>query len=259
MLKKPLLPEWRFWPAFPMGALILVAVLGVSFPTPQPQQPAAPQPTDTAANNNSEKDYPFWKYSGFWTAFFTLTLTGSTIGLWIVTWKAQQITAEQIKIANAEYVASHRPKIRICLLRIDKLVVGEPFAVQYEVVNIGDTKAKIVTNEITLRIDRVLDGGRKPRLFTCQFHFADYLAPGEALLARKVTPVIFEKAWWPYTANLTESWAEGVVIVSGTISYFDDNGTLRRTGFYRICTKDVNRFRTLDADSPARADHEYED
>ena len=144
------------------------------------------------------------------------------------------------------------------MLRIDKLAIGKPITLQYEVLNFGDTKAKIITNEITLRVDWVRNNGNDPVTFGCQFHFADYIAQGEALSARKITPVIFEREWTS-EPDVGGYWGCDRITISGVITYMDDNGTIRRTGFYRICTDNVNRFRLPDFDAATLADHEYQD
>jgi len=261
-LRKPLLPEWRYWPGVFLAALITVAVIGSSLPSP-PQQINAQKnnnhPTCTTRECHEDATADALAFYTEILAIFTIVLATASVIQGVFLYIGTAVATAQNKIATQEYVASHRPKLRIRLLKMDKLAVGQNIAIQYEVVNIGDTNAHIVTNEITLRVDGV-EKDRKNLLYTCQFHFADNIAKGEALLARKVTPIVFAKGWTRYDNDyVPDDWAEQRVRISGTIKYLDDNGTTRRTGFYRICTDDVNRFRMLDADSPARPDLEYED
>jgi len=54
-------------------------------------------------------------------------------------------------------------------------------------------------------------------------------------------------------------WWDDRLFVSGIIRYMDDNGVFRRTAFYRVATRDLNRFVKPDFDATTAADHEYED
>jgi hypothetical protein len=172
------------------------------------------------------------------------------------------ILERQKEILRQEFIATHRPRLRMRLLRIEKPELGKPIVVQYEVVNVGETNAQIVDNTVTIRID----GFETPKYpgdppkpaqfnFTRQIFFANDLRQGEALLARgEITN--FDAAWG---FNGIGEWWVNRLFVIGMIRYMDNNGVLRRTRFYRVATRDLNRFVYPEFEAATAADHEYED
>lgn len=261
MLRRPKTSAWLFAACLVIFVGFWGLALNGSFSMPSKASPKS------RAERSGQTDYcdttgncPWWDYSGAWTAAFTAVLTVSTVLLWYVTWRSAQAAQKATEIATREFVSTHRPRLRIRLLKIEKLVVGEPIVIQYEVVNIGDTKATIITNEVTLSIGYAAGDGRESLDHTCQFHFADHILRGEAVVARKTMPLIFNRRWIKNDKDyIPPNWGDDRVRIIGVITYIDDNETIRRTGFYRICTQDINRFRLPDFDAATLADHEYED
>jgi hypothetical protein len=147
------------------------------------------------------------------------------------------------------------------LISIDEPVLNKPIVVRYEVVNVGDTRATIVDNEVTIRVDptdpaRRYDNQPESVTRTRQFAFAEFVNQGEALPA--VGEIANFDPAWGYR-NTDRGWWNDRLFVIGMIRYMDDNGVLRRTVFYRVATLDRNRFEFMPFTEAEKADHEYED
>jgi hypothetical protein len=170
--------------------------------------------------------------------------------------KALATAAKQTEIANKQYIASNRPILRIRLLSVSRPEVGELIPIRYEVINVGGTRARIVSNQVTVRLDVPVGGERKSFGATRQFYFADFLAQGEALPAEGKV-LRFQPEWG---LDPQSNWFPDRLWISGVIRYMDDNGVLRRTGFFRVATHDLNRFTKPPGMEPTTSgDHEYED
>jgi hypothetical protein len=153
-LRKPLLPPWRWWPLCSLAALVLVAVIGLSLS----RHPQKPQDHTTA---NNKKYYravdndPAASFTiGTWasdnhdaiealaaivSAFFAIVLTGSTIGLWIVTRTAANAAQ---KSANA-LPAIERAYVFVVPTIISSKTMPKMKGVSYHFVNHGKTPAII--------------------------------------------------------------------------------------------------------------------
>src|SRR5207302_628079 len=72
------------------------------------------------------------------------TIAAFTFTLWIATNKQARLTHDVIELGNKEFIATHRPKIRLRRIRpIIPLKPNEPAEALIEAANIGDTKATI--------------------------------------------------------------------------------------------------------------------
>jgi len=172
---------------------------------------------------------------------------------------AARSAAVQTELARKTYVASNRPQLRIRRLSIDKPVPGQMLTVRFEVINVGGTKATVISTEITIRITDMMagwimyHGGSRELERTRMIPFTREIQQGEALLAEgQVTN--FDPNW-----GFGEGWWDGRLFVIGVIRYMDDNGVTRLTAFYRKATQDKNRFVKPDFEPTTAADHEYED
>lgn len=169
-------------------------------------------------------------------------------------------STKQAEIANKQYIASNRPRLRVRKIEIDRPVSGNMIRVRYEVVNVGGTNAHIIDNQITIRIDDMpygwlmYHGGKREVIGARQFHFADEVRRGEALIATE--EIIMFDPNWGFDAG---AWWRNRLYVIGIIRYTDDNGVTRRTGFYRVATEDPNRFVIAPLERTTLQDHEYED
>jgi hypothetical protein len=175
--------------------------------------------------------------------------------------KALVASTQQAEIANKQYIASNRPKLRVRRIEIYRPVAGQMIKVRYEVVNVGGTNAKIIDNDITIRIRNMPNGwvlyhgGAGELTARRQFHFADDLRQGEALIAEGEI-VAFNPDWG---FNAASSWWNDNLCVIGMIRYIDGNGVIRRTAFYRIASHDLNRFEFMPFSEAQKSDLEYED
>lgn len=143
-LRKPLLPEWRYWPAVPFVILILAAAFGFSLPVPtsnlsiteqrtgvycniaeakQPADCAAQVPTiktivksdseDCETEKPNKQTYDeclLTRYTGQlsrWTfALFMATVVLGLLGL-----GGGILSYRQFRLARTEFIATHRPKL----------------------------------------------------------------------------------------------------------------------------------------------------
>jgi hypothetical protein len=156
-LRKPLLPPWRWWPLVSLVALVLVAVIGLS----SSRHPQKPQDHTTANNKKYysaiDDDSTANFAIGAWasvnhdaiealaaivSAFFAIVLTGSTIGLWIVTRTAANAAKISADIAKRTLTELERPYIFVDIPKfIPSPIEGRPHNVQYILKNYGRTPA----------------------------------------------------------------------------------------------------------------------
>lgn len=176
-------------------------------------------------------------------AQYTLWITWFTGVLTVVGLAQGFLNYWQIQLAREEFIASHRPRLRIRLVKVKTKNAGDPVGIEFTVTSAGETEAREIKAEVTLEVQS--DGGSVKETFT----IADELAPGEPQVVSRVMNMAQPIHWKP---------AMGDVRVNGHISYKDKSGIVRRTGFYRYSTGDLNRFR-LPADTDIERDYEFED
>ena len=173
---------------------------------------------------------------------------------------AANAAAAEAELARKQYVASNRPKLRVRKVSVTEPTVGEPFVVRYEVVNLGGTKATILTNIVTLTIKPVSvyeeEAGAKGISFSKFEMFANEIQQGESVLAQIEIANFDASLYW---ADCVPGWWADHLFVIGVIKYADENGVARRTAFYRVATENLNRFEVAKLSDGALADHEYED
>lgn len=174
---------------------------------------------------------------------------------------AAKAAAEQAEMSRRQYIASNRPVLRVRLVSIDEPVPNKPIVVRFEVVNVGGTRATGITVDVTLRIDIPTYAQKFNKLPSSidqkkVIRFTRELAQGEALEASD-SILNFDPAWG-YRQEDGAWWANTLFVI-GRIQYFDGNGVLRRTAFYRCATVDPNRFEFMSFTEAEKADHEYED
>jgi hypothetical protein len=177
-----------------------------------------------------------------WTAAATLILAVLTLLL-------VAVTREQVRLIQAEFVATHRPKLRAYAFEIEDrgLPSGKPISVLFFAQNIGETPAHLELLEgciyVAPRKDRPLERGIRSRFKKCL----------------KITLVGGERDLFGIEDGTAPTEANGAAIYSGDmpllcigrISYTDDNGIRRETGFCR-------KFSFQPYKSEAVTDSEYE-
>ena len=186
-------------------------------------------------------------------ATYTAILAGATILLGIFGFAQGCILYAQFKLGRQEFIATHRPRLRVRLVKIDKLETGKPIVVRYRVVNVGDGEAISIAAETTLQVVP-RDGIPKETISRTQtFEIAASIKSGQPIEVERAFAEIVLPEW-----HVKGSWGFNRIRVYGSISYQDGNRVPRQTGFYRFCTEDVNRFR-LPGDKDIERDYEYED
>jgi hypothetical protein len=108
-----------------------------------PQPSAGQAPNQIAAAHNEQKTIEKWHqaaeetiaYYTKWLMFFTAVLALATVGLGYG-------TVRQLRLARAEYISTHRPRI---VLREANLIAE---TIHYTLVNLGGTPATIVESRI---------------------------------------------------------------------------------------------------------------
>ncbi len=273
----------RKGPATALAVLIFLAAYGtwlsVSSPAPQaPSQYQTPSGTDKERNAYSNKS-SIWKPNDA-VSLYTLVLAAFSGLLVVVSFieidllrradktarKLTKITRQQVKIQGAQvdillkqkeiarqqFIAEYRPRLRVRKIRMYPLQDNQPIKLNYEIVNVGGTRARIVRNEITIRIE-----DPKPNLDSIsdakEVAIGREISGGEALLVAAEFETRYDHIW---CLSGPRKVAPERMSVFGMIQYLDDNGIQRRTGFAQKFVGTNGRFRRLD---PVDADYEYED
>jgi len=250
---------------------LAVAVVGeVWEPTHAPQSPhqnsAAQQNQQSAESAQERPEEVIARYNRY-LAYFTAILAMATIGLGFG-------TICQIRLARADFIATHRPKIRIRRVvfkranTFQSAAIGTTFEGIMEVANIGSSRAIIKESDCrVLRTDRPLslsdpyDIEEKPQEFA-----ARAIEPGSAIRVNfesainitKNTTGVFENTSADNIisdiAVVSDSRTKLKIYVLGWVRYADENHIVRKTAFCRLYRESEGRFvRVYDRD------FEYED
>ena len=187
-------------------------------------------------------------------AVYTLVLAIATVALVAVGLLQGAGIFRQLRLSREEFNATHRPRLRVRLLRIEPPEVGKKVVVRYEVTNVGEGDAVAVTNELTIHLTRL---GTAHEYKTKTFLLANVVVPGQTIEATNVTDA---DASLPSGAI---DWVDQRVMLRGIISYRDRNGIPRKTGFIRANDTlpdppNLNRFYRI-PNNDVQADYEYED
>lgn len=158
------------------------------------------------------------------TALATVAVAAFTFVLYRATTAQGRLTQQSIDLARAEYISTHRPRVRIRMI-VPTLVVGEPITVSCTVVNLGETSARVEWHEAKIYIRSV----RGEKLESDLVLIGSDLAGGqsEVFHTQKGTSFAYEDSWQVGTPHA------GQMSIRGTVEYLDDNNVTRRTGFYR--------------------------
>jgi hypothetical protein len=216
---------------------------------------------EVAANTEDERRWyasPDW-----WVAIFTGLLFIATSALWIFTWLLWRTTrtavrdgTQALKLANDEFIAGHRPRLRVRNIvveptrphhgtKLPPLAANQPVIGQLYISNTGSTDAVIIESccvvywtDRELPMERPYEG--KP-VFQGWERFR--------LRAGGSTPETFAnlEVLPPDVANsIARGDGNWQLYVMGWVSYEDAIGTPRRTAYCRRYRADVGRFRAID-------------
>jgi hypothetical protein len=180
------------------------------------------------------------RYSGAIVAFFTATLWVSAV------WQGR-LTRDSINLARQEFIATHRPSLRIRRITLREMTPNYPITATVEIANVGDSRvvSVAVISDIYVRAQ-----GSNPT--------PQQIPIGDIPTGYTRTYVI--SSFTPCGKHLRIGIERGVhdLCVIGVISYWDENGTMRSTGFFRVYRMDSGRF-AAPAAGDADSDREYED
>lgn len=165
----------------------------------------------------------------------------------------QQTVIEMKKastLAMQEFVSIYRPKLRVRMVKIQSVTRGKPVIVKVEIVNVGETKARIVSNELSVQINDI-NSGDILSISKRSIPITSEMSGGESIIFPMESSLIGNEEW----EENPRLWAYEQVIIRGFIQYIDDNGITRRTAYVRV-GRESGDTRRLFKDNP---DEEYED
>src|SRR5207249_3575502 len=142
------------------------------------------------------------------------------IVLAIVTGRQARLTRQSIELANKEYISTNRPRLRVRSFRLEPLIPDKPITVRYEVVNVGGTRARIITHVITIRFPYTERRDQEAVEFSTAVGSIGEIAGGEALLSIKTLEINYLEEW--------QGFVDGAIQLFGQIAYMDDVGVVRR-------------------------------
>jgi hypothetical protein len=195
------------------------------------------------------------------TALSTAIIAAFTVILGIFTISLARSTRKAVETAQAEFVASHRPRLIIREIQCLTSRTRQNIELRYVVANIGDTSAEIVESHI--EIQEVPDGMLRPlqpieganpigrRTVAPGRHIFDECSSTVSIMSLVVSRMSDQRRLPKGRADLNENRA---VCFRGFVIYIDRNGIQRRTGFCRVYDSKVERFYPLDD-----PDYEYAD
>lgn len=175
-------------------------------------------------------------------AWFTVTLSRATIGMLRASTEQTRLTGDSVALATKEFVATHRPKLR--MRRVKALLTdGTQVGVSFILANVGDSAAHIRSFNIDLGLNSVSDGGWSATVRPIDLRT---LAPGETyVFLAMATDLTYQEKW-----GVANNIPGAALDFRGTVTYADDNGIERATGFWRT--------RDFDGRLRPKPDPEYE-
>lgn len=184
------------------------------------------------------------------TALATVAIAWFTLSLRDVSREQGRITNEQLRLAREEFIASHRPRLRVRAMQTDGLG-GASFIT---IANVGESAATItgIVGIFRVQRDRVwitgspdLSKANTPHESVRKFH------PG----GRHTYLMSMTEPSEPVLKEIMEGRL--VIYAAGTIIYADDIGTERCTGFCWAYDPQLREF--VDPALPRETEYNYED
>lgn len=214
--------------ALAIAGTLFVASMSLSVPVPPREQYQCQQEAKTYGEGkpaNCPTSETIWqKTLKDPVAYYTAWLTAFTLVLAAVGIVQSLLTNQQIKLARNEFLASHRPKIRVRSVGYDeKLTDAEYLVLKFTCVNIGDSPCEII--EVRYGLHAAIKPGeptQKEKLKNIPLHAPVTLGPGEPtafsthlMKGDEITNLTFEFDFFGYVA------------------YVDQLGIRRFMGFWR--------------------------
>jgi hypothetical protein len=189
-----------------------------------------------------------------WIAAFTGMLAISTVLLWRSTRNAAIAGERQLKIVEAEFVSTHRPRV------ILRDVIWEGYAdIHYTLANVGETQATVVESWVMVEFVERGHAVRPLRSFGHDDLGRLILAAGE--MKERICPIPGELSVAMRVPNIRRIGIDGKEPIfgeryfTGTIVYADEIGVRRQTAFRRIWNDQSQSFVRLTNER----DQEYAD
>ena len=202
----------------------------------------------------------FESYNGAITAFATFVIACFTATLWFVTYKQSRLTQQSIDISRAEFIVTHRPRLRIRRIwPVGKTTFLNNTGTNIRIIvaNIREAEARVtqLTTNMVFERDKTRRGFFQADTTTSQYGDKPIVvmrgkqAIIDATATLDINPIIYDH-------NARGRQYEAIAI--GVVEYEDALGGKYLTGFSRLYDPDSNRFQVVPKDDP-EADREYED
>jgi hypothetical protein len=162
-------------------------------------------------------------------------------------------TKDAIDLARKEFVASHRPRLRVRFIELRPLVAGERMMADIGVANIGVNDAAVISIGADIACRTKTCGWESPGL---NVSANQSISPATRIIKSGEQKTFFLQSEHPLSLNNFHKvhYKEFDLCAVGIIKYVDGIGTNRHTAFFRVY--DSVRKRFVAADEPS---YEYED
>ena len=190
------------------------------------------------------------KNNGTLTALATIAIAGFTLTLWRATTEQGRLTRDALKLARDEFIASHRPRLRVYAFEVSDLDLphDRPVCVLFRAQNIGETAARISKVEGNIFISSRNSVPLEPDI---PFRFT--LTPDIALQSGEPEQFSIENG--PVVTELDFAsiyTGQTPLVCIGRVTYLDDNGINRELGFCRKFS-----FRPYGSETVNNPEYEY--
>jgi hypothetical protein len=194
------------------------------------------------------------RHNGIVTAIATVFIAYFTLALKSVARDQHKIMEKQTKIIERQHIATHRPKLIVRNAELWNANEDPRTFVHFEVVNIGGSDATSYRSGV--EAINVPIRPRKPYVLIGNEDFlgGESLSPGESTSYTHISPMLRNALAILEMQTRNRPPAVEVFVCRGIIAYNDENGVMRRTGFWREYDFGAQRFRP--SDDP---DYEYQD
>jgi hypothetical protein len=207
--------------------------------------PIALSLTDKIAIYSRCAGHVLYEYREATTAVATIFIALFTLTLWLSTSGLLKATRETIDLARAEFISTHRPRLRIRSVARSTTNPADFIGISFAVVNVGDSDANLLGSQVMVDFfpekPPIDSGGTdvvQPRKFL----------PGAS---DSYVATSHHRKWLILQSEYN---ASRYLFVYGQIVYRNDLGTTYTTSFCRIWNLASNRFKRTDD-----PDYEYED
>lgn len=125
------------------------------------------------------------------TTLATVAIAVFTYTLYMATTEQARLTTDALRLATKEYVSTNRPRLRVRLFRLGPLVNDKPITIEYVIVNVGATRARVVHHEITIALPYTETREKDAITHSEPVGWAIELAGGEAFVIEKKLTFLF--------------------------------------------------------------------